>query len=129
MNKPEITKHLKALGATNVGIIKNKFCSTTSFKGADGKTMLGFKGGSIGPLTVTNAYQEKNDEVESMVRLEFLKLGLVRDHLISDFMFIANEGTKKEFKVNLSWQLIPTYSISLGLDRDYMTYWLTFSFV
>jgi hypothetical protein len=103
MNKTEIKKLFKENGMVTVPKLK-LFNNSPKPRRA-----LGFKGGSFGPLTVTQAYLEKNREIETKVA------NLIAEHNITNVTFTWHQihpyspaqhmdPTDKDFYYVLNWR-------------------------
>ena len=115
VTKTEVNVALKKIGLTNVSRVKDRDGNTCSYLNFAGKRIRGIEAGSIGPMTATNAWKEKNDRVLSKITETLvMDLGLSNTE---PGIFVANKGTKKEFSLKVSEYLIPTHVYSLGYDR------------
>jgi len=114
MKKAEINKVLKELG---YGFVKvstgNDFDNGKCFTGWDGKRVKGIPGGSHGPMTATNAYQERNKAVIDKVTSSLRCAGMVeRDGVL--------ESQDGKIKLTLTVSEFPKYTKSAGYDDGYM---------
>lgn len=96
----------------------------------------GIPGGSIGPMTVTNAHMERNAKIEKDLRNDIYNLNkeyfdipseiLVKVKQSSGFSdpIILKIGNNKYKAISMVWNLYPAYVRSAGLSSDYQNYWL-----
>jgi len=120
MNKKEINAKLKELG---LGFVKMNTPTSYDLKSGkchtdwDGKKSKGFIGGSIGPMTMTNAHQGHNRQVEDKIREEFPR----------NFSYEVNTLVLTFDKIvyKFEWKLFPANTVACDLDSGYQNYWLT----
>jgi hypothetical protein len=115
MKKSDINKALKENGYGFIKIqtgdwIKPEKC----FTGFDGKKVKGIAGGSRGPMTATNAYEEKNVKVAEEAIYSLVKIGMKKE----DGLLVSPDG---KIKVSLTVNYFPTYARSAGYDDSYET--------
>jgi len=113
MNKSEISKLLKNLG---VGSIK---ASSDNGEKTIAKGQKGIAGGSVGPMTATTAYLDKNSRVENKVHNELI---------LNDF----NPTSKNTYEIAISpsqkrilrfyWSLFPAHTGN-HYDSAYKNYY------
>lgn len=89
-----------------------------------GISSKGFKGGSIGPMTMTNAHMDHNRKKQS--ELVTALTPLVNEIATNDNGFcIVFELKPGNFRhISFDWRLFPTYSWKANLDNGYKSYWL-----
>ena len=120
MDLKTINQELKDIELGNVKMEKDHYHKAT-YKTYENKTVKGIQGGSIGPMTSTDAHQNHNFKIEAKVR-EIL--GHLSDKVISEGMFTSyyiNLGKKTRiFKFH--WSLFPTYAHN-EYDLSYQSYW------
>jgi hypothetical protein len=122
MKKSDVNKVLKEAGYGFIKVqtgdwAKPEKCLT----GFDGKRVKGIKGGSVGPTTVTSAYQERNQQVISEVTSSLKDIGMVE----KDDCLVSPDG-----KISLSLGLVdyPQYTRSAGYDDAYRNYYVVPNF-
>jgi len=113
MKKAEINKALKDLGYGFVKVSTGGFDEPKCFTGFDGKRVKGIAGGSVGPMTATNAYEEKNREVISTATDTLKRLGMTEDE---DGVLVSQNG---KIKVSFIVSYFPKYTRSAGYDDSY----------
>jgi hypothetical protein len=126
--KSAVTAALKERGLCYVGID----CGGHKRKALEPK-MLGMTGGSIGPLTVTDAHMAVCRKTELMVLGAFRSLADVEWSYIPhdagmggnlqnlEFQFKTGKNTVRVIKFR--WELRQSYSAKLAYDSSYRTYW------
>lgn len=128
MKLNEIKKALKTVGLANVfmrtefGYDKKVWRNPT-----DNKTVQGILGGSMGPITCTDAHIIHNREKEAKVKEKLVALGsIVEDDPSGAFeaAFVLDNG--KTLTLRFWWSKYPTYTRSSNLDSGYKSFWLTF---
>ena len=126
MTQSEVNKLLKEAGLGFVKINTSSYPINRSKKYTnwEGKSFKGFRGGSIGPMTVTNAHLNHNKEVvqriNELTRDYSCQLAETDNGVIIKFQAGSGKDIVKEFK----WNTFPTNSASMGFDPAYQTYWL-----
>ena len=116
--KQDLNNALKAIG------LEAPKSRINSFKSKSHRGYKGIRGGSIGPMTSTNAHSKHNFDVELKVTDVLRTIPGVEystDH--TGIQFSLNDG-KKVHKYKFSWQLFQTYAHN-EYDPSYRTYWLT----
>ena len=117
-----------------VGYVKH---STGDFSGkgviAEGR-YKGLRGGSIGPLTVTDAHHDHSAKVQKRVfdafaamegaTVEWRTCYAGATHKLSNIEVTIRLDEKKVRVLNFYWRAFKTYTASARLDPDYATYWL-----
>lgn len=128
VSKKEIAQVLKEAGLRNVSVNTNDHMPK-SYKTLDNKFVKGIRGGSIGPMTMTDAHLKHNsDAVEKLVeKLRVLRPDVV-EHTANGGVNITIQVSEKQNRVlHFSWSQYPSNAASMDLDPDYQTYWLTMS--
>ena len=122
MKKSDVNAVLKDHGISFVKVQTGDWAKPEKcYTGWDGKKVKGIKGGSIGPMTVTSAYQEKNQEVINSVTSSLKNIGMVeKDGLLQS----------KDGKLSLSLDLVdyPAFTYSAGYDDSYRNYYVVPNF-
>ena len=123
ISKGDIANALKAAGFENVSMIVN------SFKSASYKPLTkGLRGGSIGPMTATDAYRNRNREVVERLEKSLWNFtgskAREREYETYDLVWRFPAG-KKDLIYKFMWSLYPSNS-GRDLDPGYQTYWLTY---
>ena len=96
--------------------------SEKTYKNWEGKSFKGFKGGSIGPMTLTTAHKDHNRNIEELVRKALVPLA--SDYGINgDTHFFKFDDGKKGLELRFRWHLFPTYTNRMDLDPGYQQYW------
>jgi hypothetical protein len=128
-DKKEIAELLKKLGLGNVkmhGVGYNSFGEDTKvYKSPIGKMVKAIKGGSIGPMTVTDAHMDLNEKVVNELTSVFLDLGIC-ERIKSDKWSLEASfqiSASKKMTLYFHWDLFPTYTREKNLDPGYKTYW------
>jgi hypothetical protein len=129
--KAQATAILKDLG---LGFIK---ASTGDFGSRDvvlEPRQKGLRGGSMGPLTVTDAHHDRSAKVQREVYDAFSNLpeALVTwetcyagaTHKLSNVRVVIALDAKKVRVLNFYWRAFKTYTRAANLDSGYCTYWL-----
>ena len=117
--KQDLNKALKAIG------LQAPKSRINSFKDVSHRGFKGIRGGSIGPMTATDAYRKHNRDVEQKA-IDLLRtmpgIGTIG---VSDegIRFSLNDG-KKIHNYRFIWTLFQTYAHN-EYDPSYRTYWLT----
>ena len=124
MTKTTFNRILKELGYTFVKVSRGTFATPKCYTDYYGKKTKGIRGGSYGPMTITNQWRNVNEKVTNAVKVEMNKLGIISIDGSDFFQYIVQFG-RKEFKVTFSWEAYPTYDRSQRLDPSYLTQWLT----
>ncbi len=92
----------------------------------------GFIGGSVGPLTVTNAYIKHCDDAAQAVLAAFRSLTDIDwsyDSLpayignLQNFTFTVKTGKNTQRLIKFVWERHSTYAARLRYDSSYQTYW------
>jgi hypothetical protein len=126
VTKEDITSKLKAAGVVNVSMSRgNYFDPPMPIKTHDNKFIKGIKAGSIGPITVTDAYKTHNSNTID-------KLVAVLKELPHDSLTIKSDSVEVVFVIGVNQirtitfdlKLFPTNAPSVDLDSGYKTYWL-----
>ena len=114
MKKTEINKVLKEAGYGNIKVQDGSWSDGKCYTNYEGKRVKGIKGGSVGPTTVTSAYQEKNDEIINSVTKNLIEAGMKEEgnNLVSE---------NGKIKLSLMVTYFPTYTRSAGYDDAYET--------
>jgi len=125
ITKAEINKLFKEAGYQFIKLDNgDRFSSGTIYKNSQGKRVKGFRGGSIGPMTVTSAHLKHNDKKVQKIKsiaCEYAKTCyLTKNGLEMTFLTGPNKLTTYSF----TWQLYPTHTHSANLDSMYETYYL-----
>jgi hypothetical protein len=119
MKKTEINKVLKENGygfiKVNTGNWNNPEQCYTNWQG---KRVKGIKGGSYGPVTVTRAWEEKNQEVISTVTDALKQIGMKEE----DGYLKSPDG---KIKLKLMVDTFPQYTRSAGYDEGYTNCFIT----
>ena len=118
MKKQELNLILKKCGLGFVKGTLNSF-ETKVLTNFDGKRNKGIKGGSIGPMTMTNAHTNHNLNIERKV-IDSIGTQYLKEHSPNNYLSFDING----LKITLIWKLFPTYAHN-HYDASYMTYWLT----
>lgn len=120
----EVLKNRSIFGNNAFGFVKlnDGDNAPKTFKNWSGQTFKGFIGGSIGPMTMTDAYASHNRDVEDRVRKALAPLA--SDYGInSDTHFFKFNDGKKGLQLNFRWRLFPLYTNRMDLDSGYQRYW------
>lgn len=98
------------------------------YKSWEGITPKGFRGGSHGPMTSTNAHLEHNREIEQKVIKALAPLA--EDYTVQNgaYIFKFNDG-KKGFTMKFTWMEFPTYTRNVDLDPGYRTWWFVGKYI
>ena len=132
VSKKEIATALKNSGLGFVKIDNGSYNGKT-YKDYEGKSYKGIRGGSTGPMTMTNAHTEYTRKVlaKAMVSLRELQpdtLELPSNIKISLTQFDAYKAFQiapdKVRVIGFQKQEFPTYSQSMDYDPSYETVWL-----
>lgn len=123
-NKTEITKILKDSGLENIKLYVDSH-TNKPYKNFAGKMVKGIRGGSIGPMTVTNEHLNHNREVENQVKdaLKELEYETCEDHS-NGFKITIQINAKQNSEISFNWGLYPAYHPTRNLDSSYQNYWL-----
>lgn len=113
MTKTDINKALKELGYGFVKVSTGGWDEPKCYTGFDGKRVKGISGGSVGPLTSSNTYEEKNQRVISEVTDTLRDLGMREQE---DGVLVSPNG---KIKVSLTVSYFPAYTRSAGYDESY----------
>ena len=122
-------------GPTGYGSVKQRasqgfgrYIPDKPYKTWEGITPKGFRGGSHGPMTSTNAHLEHNRAMEQKV-IKALS-PLAEDYRVDNgrYIFKFNDG-KKGFSMVFSWMEFPTYTRNVDLDPGYMTWWFVGKYI
>lgn len=123
MKKSDINKVLKENGYGFVKIQTGEWAKPEKcYTGWDGKKVKGIRGGSYGPLTVTSAYQEKNESIIKSVTSSLKSLGMVE----KDSHLESQDG---KIKVALNVEVFPQYTRSAGYDVGYQSCYIIPNFL
>lgn len=122
--KLEIKNALKQLGFGLVKMELDHFHSKT-YKGFDGKGIQGVAGGSVGPMTMTDAWKSHCNEREQKVRTALLSLGAKLETFGNGFNATFDLGNGVTRILYFLWNTYPTYAHN-HYDPSYKTYWLTY---
>ena len=95
------------------------------------KTILrqkAFRGGSIGPLTVTTAHYQHCHQVNDRLKKEFGNIAQITETPsfygdMKNITLVIKLTDKLQRHMEFSWQLLRTYATN-EYDPSYMTYWL-----
>jgi hypothetical protein len=120
MSKSEINKVLKGLDFGLVKMNINMYKSKTH-----PSKQQGIRGGSIGPMTATDAHLNHNREALGKVKDKLESIGGRVEETHAD-LTVTFPSKKGELVYNFSWGLYPTYAGN-DYDRSYQTYWLTYT--
>jgi hypothetical protein len=108
---------LKSLGFSNVKqSVSGDSYKTPTYRNQSGKMVFGLRGGSVGPLTVTNAHLERNRDVQTKLIAALRSAGATVSET-RDFIEVTANGKH----VSLFWTTYPSYTNL----RDYQSYVLT----
>lgn len=118
MTKTEINKALKNIG---FGFVKMQV-NTYQDKTHPSKTK-GLRGGSIGPMTVTNAHENHNQSVINKTKIALTNIGGKVESSYHD-LSISFPSKRGKLVYNFDLQLFKKYA-GFDLDPSYKTYWLT----
>ena len=118
MKKSDINRVLKEAGYGFIKVqtgdwAKPEKCLT----GFDNKRVKGIRAGSVGPTTVTSAYQERNQEVISEVTNALKDIGMVE----KDNVLVSPDG---KIKLALGITDFPKYTRSAGYDDAYRNFYI-----
>jgi hypothetical protein len=113
MKKSDINKVLKENGYGFVKLSAGGFSGDKCFTGFDGKRVKGIRGGSFGPMTVTNAYQERNQSIIREVESDLRYIGMRKNE---DGLLVSEDG---KIKMTLVVENFPQYARSAGYDDGY----------
>lgn len=116
--KQDLNKALKAIG------LQAPKSRINSFKDVSHRGFKGIRGGSIGPMTSTNAHWNHNRDTEQKVFNVLATLEGVEYNSNADGIYFTLNDGKKVHKYKFSWQLFQTYAHN-EYDPSYRTYWLT----
>jgi len=128
--KTVVNDALKAIGLKYISISLGHY----KWKAIEPRTK-GLSGGSIGPMTVTNAHLDVCRETEHQVFDVIQKLpsdirwSYVRNPAyhgngkLEDLTFMITTGKNTVRVIKFRWELHQTYSYSQGYDNAYQTYW------
>jgi hypothetical protein len=123
--KQEITKALKKAGVVNVSMsTRNWVDPPKPIKTHDNKFIKGVKAGSIGPITMTDAYRQHNQQTidkvyQALNSLNPSTIAFTSSRLTATFKI--NQKLTRTVSFNLL--LFPTNSPKVDLDPGYKTYW------
>ena len=120
MTKREINKTLKEIG---FGFIKMRVNSYQDKTHPD--RFKGLRGGSIGPMTVTNAHHTHNTNVIDKVKSTLKNIGGTVEKGSYD-LSVSFPTNKGRLVYNFYLTLYPTYAGN-EYDSGYQTYWLELS--
>jgi len=116
-SKKDLNIALKAIG------LQAPKSRLNMYKEVSHRAWKGIRGGSIGPMTSTNAHMEHNRKVEQKVIDILRSIPGVEYPSNQDAMnFSLNDG-KKVHKYYFSWHTFRTYAHN-EYDPSYQTYWL-----
>jgi hypothetical protein len=118
MTKTEINKVLKNIG---FGFVKMQV-NTYQDKTHPSKTK-GLRGGSIGPMTATDAYMNHNQSAINETKTALTNIGGKVESSYND-LSISFPSKKGKLVYNFNLNLFKTYA-GFDLDPSYKTYWLT----
>ena len=121
MNIKEINSRLKDLGLGFVKMNEGSFSNGKVYTNWEGKRSKGIRGGSIGPMTMTNAHMNHNAEVEAKLKEAFFGF-YSYDGVSSKLTFDLGKKTRT---YNFAWNLFPSNTNAMDLDPGYQSYWLT----
>ena len=116
MKRSDINSALKEIGYDYVrySLGGNQSRCYTSW---NGKRVRGIRAGSIGGMTVTDAYKERNRSVMNQVVDTLCSIGMVHN---GDYM----ESPDGKIRLSLSLELFPAYASRAGLDPSYRNYYV-----
>ena len=83
---------------------------------------IGIRGGSVGPMTATSAWQEHNRQAEEKVTRLLRELGIPYQYSDGIITVTLNTG-KKPAVYKFLWNTFRTYAHN-DYDTSYLTYWL-----
>jgi hypothetical protein len=126
VTKKDITSKLKAAGVVNVSMSRGNYIDPPqAIKTNDNKFIKGIKAGSIGPITMTDAYKTHNSNtidklVDSLKELPHRSLTIT-----SESVEVVFQISEKQIRtITFDLKLFPTNAPSVDLDPGYKTYWL-----
>lgn len=116
MKRSDINSALKEIGYDYIrySLGGNQSRCYTSW---NGKRVRGIRAGSIGPVTVTDSYKERNRSVMNQAISVLKSIGMVED---GDYM----SSPDGKIRLSLSLELFPAYSSRVGLDPSYRNYYV-----
>jgi hypothetical protein len=120
MTKREINNALKEIGFGFIKMRVNMYQDKTH-----PRKMKGLRGGSIGPMTMTDAYMKHNNDAIDETRNKLESIGGVVEQGSYDLSVSFPNG-KGKIMYNFYLTLYPTYAGN-EYDRGYQTYWLELS--
>jgi len=120
MTKREINNALKEIGFGFIKMRVNMYQDKTH-----PRKMKGLRGGSIGPMTMTDAYMKHNNDAIDETRNKLESIGGTVEQGSYDLSVSFPNG-KGKIMYNFYLTLYPTYAGN-EYDRGYQTYWLELS--
>jgi len=120
MTKREINNALKEIGFGFIKMRVNMYQDKTH-----PSKMKGLRGGSIGPMTMTDAYMKHNNDAIDETRNKLESIGGTVEQGSYDLSVSFPNG-KGKIMYNFYLTLYPTYAGN-EYDRGYQTYWLELS--
>ena len=129
--KAQATAILKDLG---LGYVKAKTGGYGSRDAVLEPRNKGLRGGSMGPMTCTDAHHDHSAKVqravydafsampEALVTWETCYAGAT--HKLSNVRVVIALDEKKVRVMNFYWRAVNTYTASANMDHGYCTYWL-----
>ena len=120
MTKREINNALKEIGFGFIKMRVNMYQDKTH-----PRKMKGLRGGSIGPMTMTDAYMKHNNDAIDETRNKLESIGGTVEQGSYD-LSVSFPTSKGKITYNFYLTLYPTYAGN-EYDRGYQTYWLELS--
>lgn len=120
MTKTEINKALKGIGFGFVKMRKDMYHEKTH-----PSKMKGLRAGSIGPMTMTDAYMKHNNDAIDETKKALTSIGGTVEQSSYD-LTVSFQTKKGKLIYNFYLTLYPTYAGN-EYDRGYQTYWLELS--
>ena len=122
-NKSQINATLKSLGYESVKMTTHHGTSKV-YRDWNNKICKGIRGGSIGPMTVTNAAQVTNAKVLDKLREALGDIGLERDHSDPTGMRMYYFKGRKRIILEFNVVTFPAYYRS-SYSNEYQNYYIT----
>jgi hypothetical protein len=119
--KSQINAALKTIGYGFVRVSSKG--ESRVYRDHDNRMVKGIRGGSIGPMTCTNAHLDHNKEVIQKVFNVLTDIGVMFDHTDSSGMTMYYMRGKKRVTLRISAQLFPMYKDNI-YSPEYKNYYI-----
>ena len=123
MDAKELNQILKDIGLGFVKMSKGCYShGNVTYKSYDGKTVKGIAAGSYGPMTVTNAHLEHDQQTKDKIHEALYPHAFRYDRSKCEYVFRLGNKVRT---IRFTLHDFPTYSHHADLDPGYMSkYWV-----